>query len=124
MMTPPQAPDVLDYRDLTMNCFTHREAVGDEVMYGSTTGSADSSAAQSGAVGSALTGSSVNQMYMSHSNPDLTSICYDDPRADYPEHALKVFKADQSSKYLLIHKVKHCNSFDFFDPSIYSWFCY
>ncbi|EFX70422.1 hypothetical protein DAPPUDRAFT_328339 [Daphnia pulex] len=80
------------------------EAVGDEVMYGSTTGSADSSAAQSGAVGSALTGSSVNQMYMSHSNPDLTSICYDDPRADYPEHALKVFKADQSSKYLLIHK--------------------
>jgi Rap guanine nucleotide exchange factor 2 len=80
--------------------------VGDEVMYGSTTGSADSSAAQSGAVGSALTGSSVNQMYMSHSNPDLTSICYDDPRADYPEHALKVFKADQSSKYLLIHKVK------------------
>jgi Rap guanine nucleotide exchange factor 2 len=75
-------------------------------MYGSTTGSADSSAAQSGAVGSALTGNSVNQMYMSHSNPDLTSICYDDSRADYPEHALKVFKADQSSKYLLIHKVK------------------
>jgi Rap guanine nucleotide exchange factor 2 len=102
-----------------MNCFTHREAVGDEVLYGSTTGLADSkSATQSGAVVSALTGSSVNQMYMNHSNPDLTSICYDDPRADYPEHALKVFKADQSSKYLLIHKVKHCNSFDFFDPSI------
>lgn len=72
-------------------------------MYGSTTGSADSSAAQSGAT---LTGSGgVNQMYMSHSNPDLTSICYEDPRADYPEHALKVFKADQTSKYLLIHKV-------------------
>uniref|UniRef100_A0A0P6DK24 Rap guanine nucleotide exchange factor n=1 Tax=Daphnia magna TaxID=35525 RepID=A0A0P6DK24_9CRUS len=80
------------------------ETAGEEVMYGSTTGSADSGAAQSGAVGSALTGNSANQMYMSHSNPDLTSICYDDPRADYPEHALKVFKADQSSKYLLIHK--------------------
>lgn len=89
---------------------THRETAGEEVMYGSTTGSADSGAAQSGAVGSALTGNSANQMYMSHSNPDLTSICYDDPRADYPEHALKVFKADQSSKYLLIHKVKKFGS--------------
>lgn len=78
-------------------------------MYGSTTSSGDSSAAQSGAVGSALTGSSVNQLYMSHSNPDLTSICYEDPRADYPEHALKVFKADQTSKYLLIHKVSRSN---------------
>ena len=79
-------------------------------MYGSTTGSAESSAVQSGAVGSSgLAGNSVNQMYMSHSNPDLTSICYEDPRADYPEHALKVFKADQTSKYLLIHKVRDCN---------------
>ena len=45
------------------------------------------------------------QMYHSHSNPDLSSICYEDPRADYPEHVLKVFKADQTCKYLLIHKV-------------------
>lgn len=44
-------------------------------------------------------------MYHSHSNPDLTSICYEDPRADYPEHVLKVFKADQTCKYLLTNKV-------------------
>ncbi|KAK0078780.1 hypothetical protein PV325_002109, partial [Microctonus aethiopoides] len=45
-------------------------------------------------------------LYHSRSNPDLTSIyCYDDLRApDYPEHVLKVFKADQTCKYLLVHK--------------------
>lgn len=43
----------------------------------------------------------------SHSHPDLTSISYlDDARvaADYPEHVLKVFKPDQTCKYLLVHK--------------------
>ncbi|RZF43997.1 hypothetical protein LSTR_LSTR007269 [Laodelphax striatellus] len=42
---------------------------------------------------------------MSHSNPDLTMICYDDVRAsEFPEHVLKVYKADQTCKYLLVHK--------------------
>ncbi|XP_069680663.1 rap guanine nucleotide exchange factor 2 isoform X4 [Periplaneta americana] len=41
----------------------------------------------------------------SHSNPDLMSICYDDLRSsDYPEHVLKVYKPDQTCKYLLVHK--------------------
>lgn len=43
----------------------------------------------------------------SHSHPDLTSISYlDDSRAtaDYPEHVLKIFKPDQTCKYLLVHK--------------------
>ncbi|XP_049804195.1 rap guanine nucleotide exchange factor 2 isoform X2 [Schistocerca nitens] len=43
-------------------------------------------------------------LYHSHSNPDLMSICYDDLRSDYPEHVLKVYKADQTCKYLLVHK--------------------
>ncbi|XP_067008888.1 rap guanine nucleotide exchange factor 2 [Anabrus simplex] len=44
-------------------------------------------------------------LYHSQSNPDLMSICYDDLRSsDYPEHVLKVYKADQTCKYLLIHK--------------------
>lgn len=45
-------------------------------------------------------------LYHSRSNPDLTSLyCYDDTRApDYPEHVLKVYKADQSCKYLLVNK--------------------
>ncbi|XP_015589946.1 rap guanine nucleotide exchange factor 2 isoform X3 [Cephus cinctus] len=45
-------------------------------------------------------------LYHSRSNPDLTSLyCYDDLRApDYPEHVLKVYKADQTCKYLLVHK--------------------
>ncbi|XP_022902879.1 rap guanine nucleotide exchange factor 6 isoform X4 [Onthophagus taurus] len=44
-------------------------------------------------------------LYQSQSNPDLMSICYDDLRCtDYPEHVLKVFKPDQSYKYLLVHK--------------------
>lgn len=43
----------------------------------------------------------------SHSHPDLTSISYlDDTRVvpDYPEHVLKVYKPDQTCKYLLVHK--------------------
>ncbi|XP_068904541.1 rap guanine nucleotide exchange factor 6 isoform X9 [Tenebrio molitor] len=44
-------------------------------------------------------------LYQSQSNPDLMSICYDDLRGtDYPEHVLKVYKPDQSYKYLLVHK--------------------
>ncbi|XP_074028219.1 PDZ domain-containing guanine nucleotide exchange factor isoform X4 [Leptinotarsa decemlineata] len=44
-------------------------------------------------------------IYQSQSNPDLMSICYDDLRCtDYPEHVLKVYKPDQSYKYLLVHK--------------------
>ncbi|XP_048525291.1 rap guanine nucleotide exchange factor 6 isoform X5 [Dendroctonus ponderosae] len=46
-----------------------------------------------------------SNIYQSQSNPDLMSICYDDLRCtDYPEHVLKVYKPDQSYKYLLIHK--------------------
>ncbi|XP_066599795.1 rap guanine nucleotide exchange factor 2-like isoform X6 [Prorops nasuta] len=44
-------------------------------------------------------------LYHSKSNPDLTSLyCYDERGPDYPEHVLKVYKADQTCKYLLIHK--------------------
>lgn len=55
--------------------------------------------------GIGLTQTTTN-LYHSKSNPDLTSLyCYDDLRAnDYPEHVLKVYKADQTCKYLLIHK--------------------
>ncbi|XP_058810856.1 rap guanine nucleotide exchange factor 2-like isoform X2 [Phymastichus coffea] len=47
-----------------------------------------------------------SNLYHSRSNPDLTTLyCYDDLRAaDYPEHVLKVYKADQTCKYLLVHK--------------------
>ena len=48
---------------------------------------------------------SVTSLQQSQSNPDLVSICYEDLRTvDYPEHVLKVYKADQTFKYLLIHK--------------------
>lgn len=51
------------------------------------------------------TNSNNYNLYHSQSNPDLTSIYYDDLRtSDYPEHVLKVYKADQSCKYLLVHK--------------------
>lgn len=45
-------------------------------------------------------------LYQSHSNPDLTTnLYYDDLRStDYPEHVLKVYKSDQTCKYLLVHK--------------------
>ena len=51
-------------------------------------------------------------MYHSHSNPDLSStlLYYDmtEQQAvktpDFPEHVLKVYRADQTSKFLVIHK--------------------
>lgn len=48
----------------------------------------------------------------SHSHPDLTSLSYlDDSRAtaDYPEHVLKIYKPDQTCKYLLVHKETTAN---------------
>lgn len=46
-------------------------------------------------------------LYHSHSNPDLTSLQpSDELRLEFPEHVLKVYRSDQTCKYLLIHKVK------------------
>ncbi|XP_022105677.1 rap guanine nucleotide exchange factor 6-like isoform X2 [Acanthaster planci] len=50
--------------------------------------------------------------YLSNSNPDLTSIAaipmYESSAYmagnDYPEHVLKIYRADQSCKYFLVHK--------------------
>ncbi|BFZ17836.1 hypothetical protein BsWGS_20875 [Bradybaena similaris] len=49
-------------------------------------------------------GSSLSS-HLSASNPDITlaGLSVDD-RSDVPEHAVKVFRSDQSFKYLLIHK--------------------
>ncbi|XP_042148250.1 rap guanine nucleotide exchange factor isoform X4 [Ixodes scapularis] len=50
------------------------------------------------------------QLYHSHSNPDLSSLlvthCGDaeGPTRDFPEHVLKVYKSDQTCKYLLVHR--------------------
>ena len=46
--------------------------------------------------------------HLSASNPDLstTGLIIDDKPNDFPEHVVKVFRADQSFKYLLIHKVR------------------
>ncbi|KAG8191865.1 hypothetical protein JTE90_019800 [Oedothorax gibbosus] len=46
-------------------------------------------------------------LYHSHSNPDLSSLTAlsEHPVAlDYPEHVLKIYKCDQTFKFLMIHK--------------------
>ncbi|XP_046742541.1 rap guanine nucleotide exchange factor 6-like isoform X7 [Diprion similis] len=45
-----------------------------------------------------------SNLYHSRSNPDLTAMYYEDRAPDYPEHVLKVYKADQTCKYLLVNK--------------------
>ncbi|XP_060559631.1 rap guanine nucleotide exchange factor 6-like isoform X10 [Ruditapes philippinarum] len=44
--------------------------------------------------------------HLSASNPDLSSanLGADDKPVEYPEHVVKVYRSDQSFKYLLIHK--------------------
>lgn len=57
--------------------------------------------------GSAGTSVSNNANYYSHpdNHPQEMAMFYDDIRsADYPENVLKVFKPDQTYKFLLIHK--------------------
>ncbi|XP_042895970.1 rap guanine nucleotide exchange factor 2 [Parasteatoda tepidariorum] len=44
-------------------------------------------------------------LYHSHSNPDLTSLTpSDELRLEFPEHVLKIYRSDQTCKYLLVHK--------------------
>ncbi len=65
-------------------------------------------------------GSLGSNPYLSNSNPDLTSISSNslsvyEPEYNYsshgsgpgdcPEHVLKIYRADQSCKYFLVHKV-------------------
>ncbi|GAB0092081.1 rap guanine nucleotide exchange factor 2 [Sergentomyia squamirostris] len=79
-----------------------------------TASSADTSSTSSGSTQSVTTATNTPStsappapICHSQSNPDLsvTSTYYDDTRAtDYPEHVLKVYKADQTCKYLLVHK--------------------
>jgi Rap guanine nucleotide exchange factor 2 len=40
------------------------------------------------------------------SNPDLLRDAFEECKqtSEYPEHVLKVYKADQTFKYLLVHK--------------------
>ncbi|XP_052070922.1 rap guanine nucleotide exchange factor 6-like isoform X6 [Mytilus californianus] len=42
--------------------------------------------------------------HLSASNPDLSLLSVDDPKPEYPDHVVKVFRADQSFKYLPIRK--------------------
>lgn len=47
-------------------------------------------------------------LHLSASNPDLSSLggYSDDGRAsDYPEHVLRIYRADQTCKYILLHRV-------------------
>lgn len=77
---------------------------------GNIIGTATNSQSQVGAANTTNNGNNNNSLntsplYSSHSNPDLSAVYYDDPRlADYPEHVLKVYKSDQTCKYLLVHK--------------------
>lgn len=75
----------------------------------STTGINSAGSDGAGSIGGgSLCSNSTNSstsLYQSHSNPDLTTVYYEDPRSsDYPEHVLKVYKPDQTCKYLLVHK--------------------
>lgn len=43
--------------------------------------------------------------HLSASNPDLSSLTVDDIKQEMPDHVVKVYRADQSFKFLPIHKV-------------------
>lgn len=43
--------------------------------------------------------------HLSASNPDLSLLSVDDTKHEIPDHVVKVYRADQSFKFLPIHKV-------------------
>lgn len=51
--------------------------------------------------------SPIQTPHLSASNPDLSSAgqYLDDRGRDYPEHVLRVYRADQTCKYFLVHRV-------------------
>ncbi|XP_064457908.1 rap guanine nucleotide exchange factor 6-like isoform X3 [Ornithodoros turicata] len=96
----------------TLNSESHLNS-SDDSLYSTHSGS---SAGSGGHARTSRSGSSPahnhggGQLYHSHSNPDLTSLAvthYDADGVgcrDFPEHVLKVYKADQTCKYLLVHR--------------------
>ena len=75
----------------------------DESLYGSNTASRTMSNSSTG-----LSVGMPNQ-HLSASNPDLSTVTIDDTKQEYPDHVIKVFRADQTFKFLPIHKVRFIN---------------
>lgn len=93
-------PELDDDKRLERNDTNLRQSI----TASTTTITTMTSVSSSGSVG---TTTSNNTNYYSHSDthPQELAMFYDDIRsADYPEHVLKVFKPDQTYKFLLIHK--------------------
>ncbi|XP_076365591.1 rap guanine nucleotide exchange factor 2-like isoform X4 [Tachypleus tridentatus] len=80
----------------------------DDSLYSLNSGSSNGSTYHQGTRASSPQRSSgTGSLYHSHSNPDLASLsayCESELRPDFPEHVLKVYRADQTFKYLLVHK--------------------
>ncbi|XP_046392008.1 rap guanine nucleotide exchange factor 2 [Ischnura elegans] len=100
-----------------LNKIIPRNAVSDRVngddVLGAFTGG--SGMPHNSVMGGGSVGNGIGTLPHSRSNPDLTgSLCTEgglDPHhnmvgcaPDYPEHVLKVYKPDQTCKYLLVHK--------------------
>lgn len=54
---------------------------------------------------SSLTTLGVQSQHLSASNPDLSALTVEESIKEYPDLVVKVYKADQTFKYLLISKV-------------------
>lgn len=55
--------------------------------------------------------------HLSASNPDISTLTLDEPK-DIPDLVIKVFRADQSFKYLPIHKVSTCIKNKNLEPNV------
>ncbi|CAH1794604.1 unnamed protein product [Owenia fusiformis] len=53
---------------------------------------------------SSASSSPSHSLHQSASNPDLTAAYLYEMKSDFPEHVIKVYKSDQTCKYLLVHR--------------------
>lgn len=91
---------------IRMNLLPKNNAILDQISVSSSSSTNDEESNLLTTSNFAIDSNTPSTLYHSHSNPDLTSVLYyEDPRSsDYPEHVLKVYKSDQTCKYLLVHK--------------------
>lgn len=87
----------------SLNSETHLNS-SDDSLYSVNSSSSGGSGNYSGR-GSSPQPCSGSNLYHSHSNPDLTSLVgLEEVKFEFPEHVLKIYKSDQTCKYLLVHK--------------------
>ncbi|XP_076368750.1 rap guanine nucleotide exchange factor 2-like isoform X3 [Tachypleus tridentatus] len=97
----------MNFMPKSLNSESHLNSSDDSLYSLNSVSSNGSANIQEVRAGSPQRSSGTGSLHHSQSNPDLASLSAyieSEIKSDFPEHVLKVYRADQTFKYLLIHK--------------------